>query len=344
MSKQCLLALSYPELETLITGMGSPRFVAKQVWEWIYSKHVVDFDAMHTLKKDTREQLKATCCVLPSEVVERHAAGDKTATKYVLKLQDGQLIEMVVLFEKTHTTLCISSQSGCPVDCKFCLTGVVGFKRQLTAHEITGQLLTAFAEGHPIQNVVFMGMGEPLMNYDNVFAAIDQINSPEYFGIGKRHVTVSTSGYIAGIKRLIADKRFINLAFSVGHANPEKRSKIMPIETRNPIFEVSRLLHQYLKMHNRKLTLEYTLLENTNEDSQAIAELIPLAKYLEAKINVINLNPHSKIPFSPVSEGVIKRIRAQIKDADVPVTIRFRRGQDIAAACGQLGESHLEKS
>ncbi len=343
MSNPCLLSLSYAELEALIIEMGSPRFVAKQLWEWIYTKHIVDFDQMHTLKKETREKLKESYTVLPSVIAETHGAGDKTATKYVLKLQDGQLIEMVVLFEKTHTTLCISSQSGCPVDCKFCLTGVVGFKRQLKPYEITGQLLTAFSQGHEIQNIVFMGMGEPLMNYDNVFAAIDQINSPDGFGIGKRHITLSTSGYIAGIKRLIEDKRFINLAFSVGHANPEKRAKIMPIETRNPIFEVSRLLYQYLKLHNRKLTLEYTLLEGVNEDSHAIAELIPLAKYLDAKINIINLNPHAKIPFTPVAESVLKRIRAQIKEADVPVTIRFKRGQDIAAACGQLGESHLPK-
>lgn len=337
-----LLTLSPAALEKEVVALGEPRFVAKQLWQWIYHRRVVDFDQMHTLKKSLREALKSRFVVLPAEVVERHAAADKTAIKYVLRLHDRQLIEMVVLFDKGHVTLCISSQSGCPVDCKFCLTGVVGFKRQLAAHEITAQLLVALSEGHAIQNIVFMGMGEPLMNYDNVMAAIDQINSPDYFGIGKRHVTLSTSGYLAGIKRLIEDKRFVNLAFSVGHANPDKRVKIMPIEARNPIFEVSRLLSQYLKLHNRKLTLEYTLLDTVNTDTVAIGELIMLAKYLEAKINVINLNPHAKIPFKPVSETVIKHIRAQIRDAGVPVTVRFRRGQDIAAACGQLGESHLK--
>jgi 23S rRNA (adenine2503-C2)-methyltransferase len=266
---------------------------------------------------------------------------DDLAKKFVLHCGDGQAVEMVVLSQDGYYTLCVSSQSGCPVDCKFCLTGIVGFKRNLSAEEIIGQVLLANSEGYPISNLVFMGMGEPLLNYDALFTAIDFMCHEDNLNFGKRKITVSTSGYLASIKRLINDERYINLAFSVGHPNPDQRRHIMPIEERNPLYEVTKLIKEYQKLHNRKLTLEYTLLKGRNDDQFTIKELSNMSKYLDAKINVINLNPHPKIPFEPVTSEKVRLIKGWLKKEGVPVTVRYRKGQDISAACGQLGESHL---
>lgn len=338
------LSMTAEEFEAEIVRLGLKPFVAKQIFQWVYKSREIDFSKMSNIAKSTRERLSSEFVLDSFAKVETLPAKDGSAIKCVVTLLDGKMVECVVLREPKYNTLCVSSQCGCPVDCKFCLTGVVGFKRNLEVHEIVSQVLLAERLGYPITNLVFMGMGEPLLNYENVFKAIDIINAEYAFHISKRNVTVSTSGYMAGIKRLIQDKRFINLAFSVGCANPQKRIRLMPIEGRNPILEVTRVLHEYQRLHNRKLTLEYTLLEGHNDTDQDIRELGNLAKYLSAKVNLINLNPHYRIPFKPVTSIVLNRARDQLKQAGVPVTIRFRKGQDVSAACGQLGESHLGPS
>ncbi len=335
------LSLTLPEFEAQVTEWGIKPFVARQIFRWVYQSAVIDLDQMTDLSKSVRAELKDRITLESFKAVEVVPSIDHSATKCVVTLTDGKMIECVVLHEKTYNTLCVSSQCGCPVDCKFCLTGVVGFKRNLEVHEIVSQVLLANRRGFPITNVVFMGMGEPLLNYDNVFKAIDMINSETGFHLSKRNITVSTSGYLAGIKRLIADERHINLAFSVGNANPTKRARIMPIELRNPIMEVAKVLADYQRQHNRKLTLEYTLLKGQNDSEQDIRELGNLALYLNAKVNLINLNPHVRIPFTPVSSSYLGVVRDLLHRQKVPVTIRFRRGQEISAACGQLGESHL---
>jgi len=186
-----------------------------------------------------------------------------------------------------------------------------------------------------------MGMGEPLLNFDNVFKAIAMITNPDGFGISKRKITVSTSGILQGIRRLISEDININLAFSVGNPNPGKRAKIMPIEQRNPIMEISQLLREYLKKHNRMLTLEYTLLEGVNDGDEECLELGNLAKFLHAKVNVINLNPHPKIPFKPVSSEKLISFHRRLRAQGIHATVRQTKGREVVAACGQLGESIL---
>ncbi len=339
--KPNILGLSLEALKEKAPGLGLKSFQCTQIMEWLYQHNVSDFEHMTNLSKANRQLLGQTfdhhwfsdLQVLPSH--------NQEAIKYVYTLLDGAKVESVVLKEKKYTTLCVSSQAGCPVDCKFCLTGVVGFKRNLLTHEIVGQIFKAKQDGHAISHLVFMGMGEPLLNYDALFEAIAILNAPYGFCISKRKMTVSTAGYLQGIKRLIEDKHYINLAFSVGNANPQKRIQLMPIEGRNPIMDVVKTLHHYLSLHNRKLTLEYTLLEGQNDGMEDIRELCQLAKYLKAKINLINLNPHPKILFKPVSTKTLLFIKQTIEECRVPVTIRYKKGQDIAAACGQLGESYL---
>lgn len=336
-----LLGQDPQEAIPALCELGMPRLAAKQLMQWVY-RGVLSADGMTDISKAVRATFETLGIGLnPFKQVRSYSAKGDLATKFELTLDDGAKIESVVLHESDYHTLCVSSQSGCPVDCRFCLTGVVGFKRQLRVDEILGQLSVAIQAGFPITNVVFMGMGEPLLNADAVLAAIDAMNAPWGFGLSKRNVTVSTSGYVAGIRRLIDEKRAVNLAFSVGSPDPTIRRTIMPIEDRNPIMTVARTSKEYGALHNRKLTLEYTLLDGVNHSDQECRELAHLAQYLDAKVNLINLNPHPKIPFRPVSEATLQRFKTGLAKQKVPVTIRFKRGQDIAAACGQLGESCL---
>ena len=318
------------------------KFVANQVFDWVYKKHIINPEKMNNISKENRKKLDDLIDFRPFSFVESITSKEELAIKNMCSLDDGKIVECVILKEKTYNTLCISSQVGCPVDCKFCLTGVMGFKRQLSAAEIIAQVTYAFSIGHPISNIVFMGMGEPLLNYKNVFTAIDFLCSEESYNLSRRKITVSTSGYIQGIKQLIEDENFINLAFSVGSADPLKRIKIMPTELRNPLIEFIKVLKEYQQLHNRKLTLEYTMLENENDSDYDMNSLINLSKFLDAKINLINLNPHEKIPFKPISTKKLLILRDKIKESGCPVTIRFKKGQDITAACGQLGESGIK--
>ena len=344
--KANLLTISLPELEELVSAWVYPKYRAGQIQGWVREKGVVDFEGMKNLPKALRETLKEHVQFGALHLEVQLESKDGTV-KRAYKLWDGQLIESVLMpYEDGRNTACISSQAGCAMACEFCATGQMGFARQLTPDEIFEQVARFHTElkgqGERLSNIVFMGMGEPMLNYDNVFAAIDILNAEWGLTIGKRHITVSTSGYLANINRLIEEERYINLAFSVGSADPKTRVKVMPIEKRNPIMVVSRALNQYLKMHNRKLTLEYVLLDGVNESDYDIQSLINLSKYLNAKINLINLNPHSKIPYEPVSSKKLVAIKQKIQRSKCLVTVRFKKGQDIAAACGQLGESIIK--
>jgi 23S rRNA (adenine2503-C2)-methyltransferase len=329
-------------LKERCVALGMPKYTADQVLNWIYKKHVYSTTEMNNISKKNKEILESNFDFSLFKNVTSITSEEENAIKNNCVLDDGNIVECVILREKNYNTLCISSQCGCPVDCKFCLTGVIGFKRQLTVAEIVKQVVLAFSVEKPITNIVFMGMGEPLLNADNVFKAIDLLTDPGAYDISKRNITVSTSGYTSGIEYLIKHKRVVNLAFSVGSADPIKRVKIMPIEKRNPIVKFIKVLKSYQALHNRKLTLEYTLLEGVNDTDYDLQSLINLSKYLDAKINLINLNPHHKIPFKPIAIKKLHSIQRLIKKHQCPVTIRYKKGQDITAACGQLGESYLK--
>ncbi len=339
--KKDVLGLSLAELTEEIKSLGMPGFIAKQVYEWVFKKYRSEFSDMPNISKMNRDKLAAHFVINRFLSTQAISSGDGYAKKYIFELSDHAKIESVVLREKTYNTLCISSQCGCAVDCKFCLTGVAGLKRQLAPSEIVNQILYAFQDNEPISHLVFMGMGEPLLNFEAVFKAIEIINSEEGFNIGKRKITVSTSGILRGLQKLLDHEICINLALSIGNAIPSKRIGLMPIEKTNPLTDVINMVAEYQKTHNRKLTLEYTLIEGRNDAPEDIKELINLAKYLKAKINLINLNPHPKIPLKPISNEKMDAIKSTILAERVPVTIRFRKGQDISAACGQLGESLL---
>ena len=318
-----------------------PGFTLKQVHEWITKKFVIDFDLMTNIALKNREKLKSKLSINPFQSIEKCPASDNSATKYIFQIQPHVFIEAVAIQEKGYETLCISSQAGCPVDCKFCLTGVSGLKKNLTVQEIVAQLAIIRSFGHNITHVVFMGMGEPLLNLKSVLPALDWIQEEWGFNLSKRHITVSTSGYLAGINQLIDQNIHLNLAFSVGSAIPDIRKQIMPIEERNPIIEVSQRLSVYGNQHNRKITLEYTLLDGVNDSDNCAAQLANLALFLTAKVNLINLNPHPKIPFRPVTEKKLQHFKQQLINKKIRTTVRYSKGQEVVAACGQLGESNL---
>jgi 23S rRNA (adenine2503-C2)-methyltransferase len=341
MSKKiALLSLNIEELKDHLIKTHFKGFLAKQIMDWVYKKNVSNFYLMPNISKENQKRLDDLFVI---DVIFDAIAipSEESAVKFVGKLSDGKSIECVVLKQEGYNTLCVSSQVGCPVDCKFCLTGVAGFTRNLKAEEIVGQILFSNQHGHPIRNLVFMGMGEPLLNYDALKKSVDILTAAWGFDIGKRKLTISTSGFTKTIQKLIDDEWYVNLAFSVGCADPLKRERIMPVEKQNPIIEVSRLIHKYQSLHNRQLTLEYTFLEGINDTEADLKALINLAKYLNAKVNLINLNPHKHIPFSPISSAKQQWAYGFIQDSGVYVTVRYRKGQDIAAACGQLGESIL---
>ncbi|MCP4049625.1 MAG: 23S rRNA (adenine(2503)-C(2))-methyltransferase RlmN [bacterium] len=333
-----ILSLSLPELSNSLSRHGLRTYVAEQIYDWIYKKYCLDFNLMTNLSKNSRTLLGKLFDLNCFIDTKKLSSSDDLAIKYGFTLADGHKIETVVLKEREYYTLCVSSQVGCALNCGICLTGKSGFVRDLTVQEIIAQVLYAYRDGYPVSHLVFMGMGEPLMNTESLFKAIEIINDPLSFNIGKRKITISTSGVLLGLKKFFEAEWQVNLALSVGHADPLKRAILMPVEKNNPILEVIHLINQQKKerLYNRKISLEYTLLEGFNDDNQAISDLVNMARYLKAKINLINLNAHKAVRFKPVSEKRIKEVKSSIQQQGVPVTIRMRKGQDIQAACGQL--------
>ena len=338
-SKQAFFLLNHNHLISWLKEHKQPAYRHKQILEFIYKKNIDSFFEIPVVPKALQTLLDEAFYITPFKSTKALESQDKSATKYVFTCLDGKQIEAVVLAEKSYKTLCISSQVGCPVGCTFCLTGTLNLIRQLKTEEIIGQF-HQLKKIHPsLSHIVFMGMGEPLLNLKAVLPSLNTFTSESMFNLSKRHITVSTSGYLAGLKTLLKNNIILNLAFSVGHANPVKRKRIMPYEEKNPILECARILKEYQTTHNRKLTLEYTLLKGFNEDDESLSHLANLAKYLNAKVNLINLNPHPKIPHQPISVPRLKACQHYLKQKDLRVTIRYTKGQDIVAACGQLGES-----
>ena len=341
MEKINIFDLNLNEFQSRLKRLKIESYVATQVFEWIYKKRCLKLSKFTNISKKNRQVLDEKFSFSCLKLVKIIRGEKNRAIKMLLQTEDNKSLEAVILDEKKYYTLCVSSQCGCPLGCKFCLTGVVGLKRQLKSNEIIEQVIQAEQQGFSIKNIVFMGMGEPLLNYKAVMTSIDTLCDKNLFGMSKRGITVSTAGYLPGIQKLMTENRALNIALSVGSVDPLKRKQLMPIESRFSLNKVSKILWTYLKDHNRKLTLEYTILKDVNHSELELKLLSNLAKYLNAKVNLINLNPHPKIPFEPVSINFLKLCQQKIKNENVAVTIRYEKGQEITAACGQLGESLL---
>ena len=340
-----LLGLSALKLEQFFADLGEKRFRVPQVLKWIHQLGVTDFSAMTNLSKALRQRLAEVAEIRFPEVVEQLDSVDGTR-KWIIRVEGGSCVETVFIPEKDRGTLCVSSQVGCSLDCSFCATGKQGFSRDLTAAEIIGQVWIAvnsfdgFTPGaeRRVTNVVMMGMGEPLLNFDNVVDAMQLMLDDCAYGLSKRRVTLSTSGVVPALDRL-ADHVDVSLAISLHAPNDELRNELVPINRKYPIREFLESARRYLERMpdtHRKVTVEYTLIRNVNDRPHHAAELAELLRDLPCKINLIPFNPFDGVDYERVSNTALNQFRDILFRAGHIVTVRTTRGDDIDAACGQL--------
>ncbi len=328
------------ELEALFEKRGLQAYRGRQVFKWLLKPEVVYFSQMTDLPKSLREELSKEFSLFIPEVVKVERSADGTK-KLALKLIDAEIIECVIIPEEDHLTLCVSSQVGCAMGCAFCLTAKMGFKRNLLPHEILGQILRAkelvASEGEekPLRNIVFMGMGEPLANYENVLKALRTLVHPKGFNFSKRRVTVSTVGLVPQLERLGRDIT-VRLAVSLHAPDDETRSRIMPINRRYPLSELMAACRRYPLPRGWRITFEYVMLKGINDSEKAAHQLARLLRGIPSKINLIPFNEHPRLPFRCPPEEVILRFQEILLAEGFVATIRKSRGRDISAACGQL--------
>lgn len=343
-SKPNLAGLSLANLQALFVDAGEKPFRAAQLMKWIHQRGVVDFDAMTDISKPLREKLKQTTEIRLPKIVEDYASEDGTH-KWIIEVESGSSVEMVFIPEAGRGTLCISSQAGCSLDCTFCATGKQGFNSNLTVAEIVGQLWWANKElggfesstQRPVSNVVMMGMGEPLLNFDRVMEAVNIMMEDCAFGLSKRKVTISTSGVVPAINRL-RDYTDASLAISLHAPNDELRSQIMPINKKYSIKELLESVQGYMDSLSDKRVpvIEYTMIKGVNDHRAHARELAELLRTFPCKINIIPFNPFSMSDFQRPSGSSITNFRQILQSEGYTVTVRTTRGEDIGAACGQL--------
>ena len=340
-----LLGLTRQQLETFFTDLGEKRFRAQQVMKWIHHRGVRDFEEMTDLSQSLRTQLGEIAEIKPPTIAEQHDSQDGTR-KWAIAVEGGSLVEAVLIPESGRATLCVSSQVGCSLDCTFCSTGKQGFQRDLTAAEIIGQVWLAInsydawqsGKGRVVTNVVMMGMGEPLLNFDNVVSAMSLMCDDLAYGLSKRKVTLSTSGVVPNLDRL-AEWADVSLAVSLHAPNDVLRDEIVPINRKYPIARLLASAKAYLDAQpdkKRVVTIEYTLLAGVNDSVEQARELAALLKDYPCKINLIPFNDFPNSGYERPSGNAVSRFWQVLTDAGFVVTVRTTRGDDIDAACGQL--------
>lgn len=345
-----LLELSFAELTDFVVGLGQPKYRARQIWDWIYKRHAGDFATMSNLPKDLRAALAATATIAPLVPVTQVVSAARDTQKVLFQLPDGKTIEAVLMIYDKRRTLCISSQAGCAMGCTFCATALGGLGRNLTVGEIVAQVLyfaryLATPDADPaldvarptaVTNIVLMGMGEPMHNYKNVWAALRRLTDAQAFGLGARHITLSTVGLVPMIDRMADEGLQIGLAVSLHAPTDELRSQLVPINSRYPVDELLAAVQRYIDKTNRRVTFEYALMRGVNDSPELAAELGRKLQPLLCHVNVIPLNPVPDSPYQPTTEAETERFVQILQDHGVSATVRVRRGIEINAGCGQL--------
>ena len=344
-SKVNLLGMTRAQLEAFFGDIGEKKFRAQQVMKWMHHQGVRDFQAMTNLGKGLRDRLESCAEITPPQIESQQDSADGTR-KWAIKVDGGALVEAVLIPEGDRATLCVSSQVGCSLDCKFCSTGKQGFQRDLTAAEIIGQVWLAInsydgwqaGKGRVVTNVVMMGMGEPLLNFDNVVSSMELMCDDLAYGLSKRKVTLSTSGVVPALDRL-AELSDVSLAVSLHAPNDAIRNEIVPINRRYPIAKLLDSARAYIDAQTdrkRVVTIEYTLLAGVNDQVEHAHELAALLKDYPCKINLIPFNDFPNSGFKRPSGNAVSRFWKVLMEAGFIVTVRTTRGDDIDAACGQL--------
>lgn len=332
-TKHRLYGAAPSELQTICEQLALPRFAHKQIAKWLYKRFVTDIDAMTDLSKSARELLKEHCELGLSAPLKVSVSADGTK-KYLFRTSEGEYIESALIPDGERMTLCVSSQAGCRMGCKFCATGRMGFRHQLSATEIINQIIS-IPERDKLTNLVFMGMGEPLDNIDNLMQALDILTSEWGMAWSPTRITVSTAGLAKNLTRLL-DESKVHLAVSLHNPFPEERKEIMPIENAYSIKEVCDILRRYDFTHQRRVSFEYIVLEDMNCSARHIKELSRLLDGIKCRINLIRFH---RIPDSPFYSPSLERIiefRDTLTKRGIQTTLRASRGEDIEAACGLL--------
>jgi len=336
--------LSLEEIEVFISRLGKERYRARQIMKWLYSSGAQSFEEMTTLSKGVRNQLNELACIgLP--VIEKIQISADGTKKILFRLEDNLLIESVLIPGKNHWTACISTQVGCRMGCRFCLTARQGFRRNLKPSEITGQLtmlLFSLPEGPNIQSIVLMGMGEPLANYKNILKALGILTSDYGFGLSNRKITLSTCGIVPMIHQLGRDI-CINLAVSLNAPNNSIRDQLMPINWKYPLEDLLSACRTYPMPGRRMLTFEYILIDNVNASPAHAEMLCRLLKGIRCKLNLIRFNEFPGSSFKTPSEDTVLAFQQILVKNHYTAIIRASRGRDILAACGQLSGKALEE-
>lgn len=333
-SKVDIKELTPKELIEFLHGLGKEKFRAGQVQQWIYKRGVTDFSAMTDLAKDLRVDLEKRAFISDWEPENSELSQDGTK-KYLFRLSDGESIESVrIPMEGGRTTLCISSQVGCAMQCNFCLTGNFGLTRNLSAGEIVNQVCAALKDG-PIHNVVFMGMGEPLHNLDNVIKALEILYSAKALDFSPRKVTISTSGLVPEMRRFGQYAR-ANMAVSLNATTDEVRDQLMPINRKYPLEELMKACRDYPLAPRAHITFEYILIRDVNDSLEDARRLVKLLHGVKAKVNLILFNEHEGSDFKTPEDATVEAFQVYLLDRDIVAIRRASKGQDISAACGQL--------
>ena len=330
-----LIGQSVEDLENLSIALGQPSFRGRQLFDWIYRKKVDDFTKMTDLPKSLQEKLKVYS-LHPLKILNTNSSSSKKTQKYLLTTKKGMTIESVLMRKKNRATICLSTQVGCAVDCSFCATAKMGFVKNLSVGEIIDQYFQLERlSDTKITNVVFMGMGEPFLNYKNSIAAARLLNHEKGINLGARRITISTAGIIGKIKKFTKEKHPFRLAISLNGSNHDQRLKIMPI-TKNQTFQnLLEAIKVYTNQSRKRITIEYVLIEGINNSKKDSLKLIEILSQIKCKLNVIPYNEIDSVYKRPSEEGIHVFLNP-FKNAPFPVTVRWSKGQDIDAGCGQL--------
>ena len=339
-TKQDIRALSKEQLMAFFIAHGDKAFRGKQVYEWLWKKGIHQFDDMTNLSHETRQLLNDAFSINHIEVDTMQRSSDGTL-KNAIRLHDGLVVESVLIPTPKRTTACVSSQVGCSLDCKFCATSRLKRMRNLNPDEIYDQVVAIDKQSRlyhdrKLTNIVFMGMGEPLMNYNNVLKAIDKITSDEGLGMSPKRIVVSTSGVPKMIKKMAEDEVKFNLAVSLHSARDEVRTQIMPFNETFPLKDLREALQFWYAKTKRQITYEYVVWEGINDTVEDIKALIDFCKFAPSKVNIIEYNPIDDGEFKQAKSSIIERYVSMLETNNITVTVRRSRGKDIDAACGQL--------
>ena len=338
--KKDIRALTKEQLRDFFVSQGDKAFRGNQVYEWLWQKKAHTFEDMTNISKETRAMLEANFVINHIKVDTMQRSSDGTV-KNAVRLHDDLIVESVLIPTETRTTACVSSQVGCSLDCNFCATAQLKRMRNLNPDEIYDQVAAIDTEsrlyyGHPLSNIVFMGMGEPLMNYPNVIKAIDKITSPEGLGMSPKRITVSTSGISKMIKKMADDEVKFKLAVSLHSAIEEIRNEIMPFTKNFPLTDLKEALEYWYRKTKSKVTYEYVVWKGINDDKKSIDALVKFCKYVPCKVNLIEYNPIDDGIFQQASNESIENYIKILEQNNIVVKVRRSRGKDIDAACGQL--------